>query len=61
MDVNKIHFILDSASIGNLCDSLFEQLDFYRGEKENGNIHQIRNYLMDMPWRIDLITKKLFF
>ena len=35
LDVNKIHFILASASIGELCKELYEQLDYYRGGKWN--------------------------
>lgn len=33
LDVNKIHFILASAPIENLCKALFKQLDFYRGNE----------------------------
>lgn len=33
LDVNKIHFILASASIDKLCKELYEQLDYYRGRE----------------------------
>jgi len=33
LDVNKIHFILASASIDTLCKELYAQMDYYRGEK----------------------------
>lgn len=35
LDVNKIHFILASTSIDNLCRELYEQLNYYRGGKWN--------------------------
>lgn len=33
LDVNKIHFILASTQIEELCKELYEQLDYYRGGK----------------------------
>ena len=35
LDVNKIHFILASAPIDELCKDLIEQLDYYRGQEWN--------------------------
>ncbi len=37
LDVNKIHYILASASIDILCKELFRQLDDYRGIKADWN------------------------
>ncbi|UZQ50530.1 polysaccharide deacetylase family protein [Clostridium kluyveri] len=35
LDVNKIHFILASDGISNILKSVFEQMDYYRGDEFN--------------------------